>query len=433
MLFADQYGGIYDHPTAGLLAAEGEEFYEVPSQDLIPLPDGAKLFFLPGSLAVGKDGKTRSPRTFKTYRGSDEPLAMQAMSAFLPPGYARTHLPAAAYGEKIDDQFLPLWAYAAVGWDESKGGYVTAAVRVDPMTHSDPENYDDRELVGLVEQRMAESPDNRLYAHIKRCALEYHCFAAKNAFYVRHEAPVPLSPACTARCVGCISLQEDPTCDASHERITFLPRVDEIVELATNHLVAVPDGIVSFGQGCEGEPLMQWKLIAESIRQIRRLTPNGSLHLNTNGYDPSAVETLARAGLDSIRVSLNSFRDDFYSPYYRPVTYQFDSVIESIRRAKELGVYTSINYLIFPGITDQQGEVDALMRAIDKTQLDLIQMKNLCIDPRMYLGILPPAEGEPRGIRHVLRRVQTETNTDLGYFNRPRSLWGQRFCESLEF
>ncbi|HVT02784.1 MAG TPA: radical SAM protein, partial [Thermoanaerobaculia bacterium] len=278
-----------------------------------------------------------------------------------------------------------------------------------------------------------ESPGNRLYQHIKRCALEYHCFAAKNAFYVRHEAPVPLSAACTARCVGCISLQEDPTCEASHERITFLPRVDEIVELAANHLIAVPDGIVSFGQGCEGEPLMQWRLIGESIRRIRSITKNGSLHLNTNGYDPNAVEELAKAGLDSIRVSLNSFREDFYSPYYRPVTYELQNVVESIRRAKALGVYTSINYLIFPGITDQEGEVDALLGAIETTKLDLIQMKNLCIDPRMYLGILPPAESEPLGIRHVLRRVQRETGADLGYFNRPRSLWGQRFCQTLEF
>src|SRR5687768_10003295 len=169
MIFADQYGAIYDHPTAEMVAALGTDWTEIDDDELIPLPDGAKLFFLPSSRAVGKNRKTKALKAFETYRGYDEPLAMHAAAAFLPPGYARTHLPAARYEKGPDSAYLPLWAYAAVGWNEDAGGYVTAAVRVDPMTHSDPENYDDRDLVRFIDEKLASFPDNRLYAHIKHC------------------------------------------------------------------------------------------------------------------------------------------------------------------------------------------------------------------------------------------------------------------------
>jgi hypothetical protein len=55
----------------------------------------------------------------------------------------------------------------------------------------------------------------------------YHCFAAKNIFVGRWEAPLPTSPTCNARCVGCLSLQEGE-CPASQDRIQFVPTPEEI-------------------------------------------------------------------------------------------------------------------------------------------------------------------------------------------------------------
>jgi MoaA/NifB/PqqE/SkfB family radical SAM enzyme len=70
------------------------------------------------------------------------------------------------------------------------------------------------------------------------------------------------------------------------------------------------DAIVSFGQGCEGEPLMQWRLLERSILKLREKTDRGTINLNTNGSFPDRVTKLCDAGLDSVRVTLNSLIGD---------------------------------------------------------------------------------------------------------------------------
>ena len=92
--------------------------------------------------------------------------------------------------------------------------------------------------------------------------------------------------------------------------------------------------MVSFGQGCEGEPLLRWKEIARAIRLIRAATPRGSIHANTNGSLPEALGALCDAGLDSVRVSLNSAAPDLYAAYYRPRGYGLHEVIRSVEAAR---------------------------------------------------------------------------------------------------
>ena len=140
----------------------------------------------------------------------------------------------------------------------------------------------------------------------------------------RWECPIPCSPACNSNCIGCISLQpEDEVIESSQDRLAFKPSVGEIVEYTVEHLQNAPFPIVSFGQGCEGEPLLMWETIKEAIYQIRQFTDKGSININTNGSMPYAVKALCEAGLDSIRVSTNSVQESIYTPYYRPNNYVF--------------------------------------------------------------------------------------------------------------
>ena len=97
----------------------------------------------------------------------------------------------------------------------------------------------------------------------------------------------------------------------------------------------------SFGQGCEGEPLTEAPLIAEAIRRYRQGGGAGTVNVNTNASLPGVVEELARAGLDSIRVSMNSARHALYEAYHRPASYGFSDVLESIRIAKKAGLFVS--------------------------------------------------------------------------------------------
>ena len=57
---------------------------------------------------------------------------------------------------------------------------------------------------------------------------------------------------------------------------------------------------------------------------------------------------------------------------------------------------------------------------------------NLNIDPRLYLAAVPPPRGKVLGIRTILRLLRKEfPHVEIGYFNRPKALFGQRLCESL--
>jgi molybdenum cofactor biosynthesis enzyme MoaA len=204
--------------------------------------------------------------------------------------------------------------------------------------------------------------------------------------------------------------------------------------VALPFLATVPDAIASFGQGCEGEPLLLADVIAEAIRRIRAATDRGTLNCNTNGSLPQRVEQIARAGLDSIRISVNSILGPTYTAYYQPRCYRWEDVRESVHRAKALGLYTTINYLVFPGVTDREEELEALLDLIRETGLEMIQMRNLSIDPELYLTTVPPARGKCVGMRTVLQTIRREfPPLEIGYFNRPKELFGTCLCESLVF
>lgn len=417
LVFADEKGEIFDHPELELMGKRGDQYDPIPQEDLIELPEGTKLFTLPGRLPVGWDSFARESVVLDEVLIGKKKVRPIAVSAFMPPGYARSFMPAAVASEK--KPFLPLWAYGAVGWKDGK--FYAAGIRVDHSDHWDPEHYDDHDLIPKVKQKLADFPANRLLQHLQNCALNYHCLAAKNLFYRRWECPLPVSPVCNADCVGCISLQPEGKVVASHERLKFLPSADEMTEIAIPHLESAAEAVVSFGQGCEGEPLLQAALIEEVIRKIRAKTPRGIIHINSNASKPDAVEKLSAAGLNSLRISLNSVQPQYYERYYRPKGYTFNEVRESVRIAGKNGLFTSVNYLTFPGFTDRKNEYEELCRFLDYTGLRMMQWKNLNIDPDQYQELIGPQTDVLIGIRVMLEKVRARfPKLIIGYFNRPQ-------------
>ena len=179
--------------------------------------------------------------------------------------------------------------------------------------------------------------------------------------------------------------------------------------------------MVSFGQGCEGDPILQVDVIEEAIRAIRAETRSGSININTNASRPKHVERLCKAGLDSIRISINSAVERTYNRYYRPVNYRFNDVVASAKIAKDYGLFVCINLLTFPGVTDRVSELEAILRLIDQTHLDFIQMRNLSIDPDLYLRALELEDEPAVGIRQFMARIKAEfPHIEFGYFNRPK-------------
>lgn len=417
ILIADEFGEIIDHPELQLAGGTGGQIVPVREEELISLPEGSKFFTMPGRFPMGYDQEMgRFYEIEDLGQLFDEKGPVQSVAAFLPPGYLRLYTPAYACSE--DAPTLPLWAYCAAGWKDEQ--FVVPALKVDDLWYWHPEEFDDRDLVPLVEQRLAEQPENRLLEHLAHCALTYHCFAAKNLFYSRGEAPLPVAPACNCACIGCLSLQQEEGCQSSHERIKFVPTPEEIIEVAVPHLEKVPEAIVSFGQGCEGDPICYGKTLVAAIEGMRERTDKGTIHLNTNGSLPEVIEQIAGAGLDSIRISLNSTIKRRYLKYYRPQNYQFEDVIRGIKTASDHGLHVAINLLVFPGITDLPEEVEGLRKIIDDCGVNMIQLRNLNIDPELYLDAVGVPKPFGVGLQKMVKELQRDyPDLTLGYFNRP--------------
>ena len=416
MLYADAQGRVYDHPQYRMAGFSRDRAVEIRKEDLIPMPKFSKLFYIPFGSPIGLDPLKGEYESVQEAGGGGRGIPCYGVAAFLEPGLVRTLLPAVDYGAKTSA--LPMWAYSAVGFKD--GRYWVPAFRIEYSHKWDPRNYDDRKLPPAVRKYKRQGMGGRLVDHLAGCATQNHCFAAKNLFLGRWEAPLPVSRGCNADCLGCLSLQSGSSCAASHQRISFRPSKEEIVALAVHHLERAEEAIVSFGQGCEGEPLTEWALIAESIREIRKRTGRGTINLNTNGSLPEKVRVLAQSGLDSIRISINSARPSLYRAYYRPKGYDFEDVVASIALSRELKLYTMINYLVFPGISDQEEEIEALTALIRKTGLNFVHLKNLCIDPRIYLKQMPCGGSAGLGLKTMVSILEQEfQDLEFGYFNRP--------------
>lgn len=419
LLYADAKGQIFDHPHLTMAGMSGSTAVLPENVELIPLPEDSRLFTIPDTPPIAWDASRGKFVTVSTVRQGRREMPVQAVSAFMATGWMRTLLPACDYSKKKVQ--LPLWSYTAVGWDEDREQIVVAATRVDANENWLPKNYDDRKLDPLVRRMMKAFPENRLLEQLSRCAIDYHCFAAKNLFFRRWEAPIPTSPVCNSRCLGCISLQPSDCCPSNHDRIGFVPTPEEIVELMLPHLMEAPDPIVSYGQGCEGDPIMQAETVAEATRRLKAAAKGrGTVNFNSNGSFPERIKLLCDAGMDSMRFSMNSVQEDLYNRYYRPVNYRFADVVESVKIAKERGLFTMINYLVSPGVTDSAAEGDALMKFLGETGVDMLQMRNLSIDPDYYnveMGI----KERGIGMYPLLERIKREyPKVQFGYFNRTK-------------
>lgn len=384
LAYCDSAGRIYYDQTAEPLADGG--IVRMPERDeLIPAPEGTVEMILPGRRPLTTTGPSQIGFT---------------LAAALPAGYTRLLVPAFAKERGAPDLPLFGYTYACVIGERLH----VAAAKTDESEDWQPRSFAPGELEALLARELERDPDNRVLHQVALCSREYGCFTAQNVFLHRGEAALPVSPKCNARCVGCISQLEPPaTVPAPQTRITYEASAVELARVGIAHLEGVNDGIVSFGQGCEGEPLLRSTTIAAAIEMIRAERSNGTINLNTNGSLPGALERCIDAGLQAVRISLNSFRPPVYAAYYRPIGYDLGAVLDSIRRAVNRGVRTSLNLLTHPGVTDDEEEITAAEAFLRDVPVSMVQTRTLNIDPQWYFE----AVGRPRrplGMRRALER-----------------------------
>jgi len=386
LLYADENGEIFDAPNMLPMGRIGNEIVELKREDFIPLPESADLMFLPDRYAVGKDEN-----------GEVLKVLGYAVSALLPAGFTRLYLPAFERDENAKP--LPLYGYTAVALIDEE--ICVAAISTDESEQWNPLNYNTRDLKKLVKRTKKDLPNNSIVENLAKCSFEWHCLTAQNLFYRRFEAGLPVSPKCNANCLGCISLQAAECCPSPQSRIKTSPTVREMVEVMLYHLDTAPNAMISFGQGCEGDPSLECEKISAAILRVRERTKRGKININTNAGFTEGIKKIVDAGLDNMRVSIISPTEEIYKAYYR-ANYTLDDVKNSIRYAMEKGVYVSLNMLTFPGLNDREEEIEGWINFFKELPVPMIQVRNLNVDPDELLKILPAAKGEMVGTRRFL-------------------------------
>ena len=379
----------------------------------IPLPPRSTLMHLPQRQALGR----------RRSSGRVEPIAKGALAvaAVLPVGHLRLLFPAYAVDGGGASSTLPLYGYAAVA--ELDGEVVVAASHSDhfsPWTGPRPSDARLRVAVAQAQHQLARS---RVIAQLSVCALQHNCLTAQNTFLRRFEGALPTSAACNADCLGCISLQTDSGAPTPQPRIPRAPTAEDLIEVGSYHLNGAEArgeaGMLSFGQGCEGEPLLRERALRPVAVELRRRFPGSTIHINTNGSRPAALRRLIAAGINSCRVSVFSFRQDLFAAYYRPRGYSIEEVLECARAARQGGAQLTVNLLTFPGVSDSPSEVALTLRVLRELQVEQLQLRSLNVDPHWLLSRLPDLD-PGLGLDLMVRRLRRQLpGLRLGNFTRP--------------
>lgn len=372
-LYTNEKGELFEHLGMGLLGRSGREWVVPEDNEMILLPEGASLVTVPCHIPVGIDKKDKlSYFEDAPYNKGEKAYAVAAL---LPQGFTRTLLPACITREK--EKPLPLFGYAAVGFKDEQ--VYVAAVQSDQHHKWHPVNYNTDQLSEKIELMLNKYPENRIFRQLAHCSMEYGCYTAQNVFYQRWEGGIPTMKTCNADCIGCIS-ESHTGVDSPQNRINFSPAVEEIAELGIEHLLNAEEAIISFGQGCEGEPSLNARNLAPAIRKMREKTEKGTININTNAGYTEGIKLMCDAGMDAMRVTIFSCSEENYNTYHRPKNYSLTDVKNSILYAKNKGLIVSINLLTFPGFTDTEDEIQSLLNFIRECPVDMIQLRNLNID-----------------------------------------------------
>ncbi len=415
---ADETGEIFDLPDFAAVGMAGNTFYPLNGADTIKIPFGSELMMLPRRRPIVFDPESNDFIALK-FNPYEPGRKIFPVAVFNSPGYVNRY--SAAFEDETNSDILPLFSYGAAGF--TANGFISSAILIDNEPRQDLRLMPWDKIITGIESMQKQYPDNRLMRHLEKCALEYGCPAGKNFFLKRYEAPLPTAETCNARCLGCISLQKDTSITSPQNRIKFTPDAREIAEVALEHITTVDNSIVSFGQGCEGDPLTAFKVIEPAIKMIRSRTSSGTINFNSNAGRPDLLEQLFDAGLDSMRVSINSVREPCYNAYFRPRGYKLKDVLESIDKALEKGKFVSLNYINCPGFTDSELEFNALVEFLKRYPVNMIQWRNLNYDPIHYYRTMFKAgkESQPLGMEVIINRLKTLFPKLIhGYFNPPK-------------
>jgi hypothetical protein len=383
---SDRSSRVFVSADYGATALDGP--MPVALDRAIPLPAGAVLVPLADRAAMGLDRRGQ-PRTLGPARW--------AVAAILPPGHVRTHLPSIEAAGDIAP--LEPLAYAAVAADQ-RGELVVAAVALGPAAVAPADD-----VGAAITRRLRAEPSNKLLRQLARCARDYRCAAARNAFLGQGECALPLgAPANDAAApVAALRRHEER---APLEPAAFKIAPADAATVAIAHLTG-GGASVSFGHACEGEPLDVIRDVVDVTARIRAAGAAGEIILRTSGASAVALGRAAEAGIDRVVVRLVSAEGPTYELVHRPAGFRWTDVRAALREAASRRLPITVELLSLPGLTDRETEVRALVALLGELPPGTeLRLADLAADPYALLARVPG--GTTIGITTMLDRLRAD-------------------------
>jgi hypothetical protein len=365
-----------------------------PLERAIPIPAGTELVALADRAAMGLD-RRGEPRSLGPARW--------AVGAILPPGYVRTHLPSIdAAGDVTPLEPLPYSAVAA----DAAGELVVAAAQLGaaaPLGAAAVAAPED--LAAAISRRLGAEPSNKLLRQLARCAREYRCAQARNAFLGQGECALPLGAPANDGAAPLVALRRHDE-RAPLEPTAFKVTPADAAAVGIAHLGAGGSS-VSFGHACEGEPLDAIRDVVDAAARIRAASPAGEIVLHTSGSSAAALGRAAESGIDRVVVRIASAAGPTYERVHHPIGFRWTDVRAALREAAARRCAITVELLSLPGLSDRESEASALVALLGELPPGTeVRLAGLAADPYALLATLPAAA--TIGMARLLERLRAD-------------------------
>jgi len=173
---------------------------------------------------------------------------------------------------------------------------------------------------------------------------------------------IELSPRCNLRCKFCAlrTREEQPKDDMDFE---FFKRITTEMREA---------GVEEIGCFYLGESFMNFQLLTDAVRWCKQILEFPYVFLTSNATlaHPYRVESVMRAGLDSLKWSVNAADSDQYKEIMGVKGSLFEVALENIRKAYEVREVHGFKTKLYASTIKYDGEQSERMKELIKTRIE---------------------------------------------------------------
>jgi len=366
LLFADDKGTIYDHPTLKMT---------VRSENLITIPYELEMEIVP-ELVKPEYLENASPLAYNQEKAGIEVFKSGHAIFIQPPeGYLRLYLP--AY-QKRSDNILSPKSYTPVGWMNE--------CFVSPIT-----------LVDNIPSPESESTGKKFHGFLKS-------FKKENAFK------------------DFLLLNSD-LYHTKNEEIVF-PFSDETSHFTANDLTSILEHYSTIASHpilniCHNNFTEQTNpdTFLNIIEKIKSKNDKITIIYSSNLQDLLMLKKIVNSGCDCINVELMTTNSE--TGRIVDETVSIEHVYKSLQAVYRKNIYKSLTLHTLPGLTDRHTETESLIDFLSTFKIDLLLLKNMEIDPDIIFMNNNLKKEDIKGLKNMLKLVKKRVkNIKIGYFNR---------------